>query len=148
MRKLFFTFLMFAASLGHTDTIANYMHIADNIPRMEMKADPQAHAWARSARNVITITDESIVETITALNHLASKQGKPLFCLKKDTLNATMLDGIIRQTYADLSSQQSKLNQMTVSQIALVGLLKKYPCVPSGREKQMQRIARFTGNYH
>src|SRR5436189_129249 len=56
--------LIFICNQLHADTIDNYMSIATNIPQMELKADPQAQAWARSARHVLTITCESIAETL------------------------------------------------------------------------------------
>ncbi|MFI4963210.1 MAG: phosphatase [Legionellales bacterium] len=113
----------------HADTINNYMNITNNIPQMEMKADPQAQAWARSAHHVIIITCESIAETMLQANETATNQGKPAFCLPLGvTLNPALLDGIIQQTYRDLSSQQSDKDKMTVSQVAWLGISKKYPC--------------------
>lgn len=147
MRYLVSVFLLFTVNSSNADTIANYMNIAENIPRMEMKADPKAQAWARSARNIITVTDESIAETIIAINDMATKQGRPLFCLGKDNLNSAMLDGIIRQTYSEISSKSQEATKLTISQVALAGLQKKYPCQLSQREKQMQRVAKYTTNY-
>nr|WP_084273785.1 phosphatase [Legionella fairfieldensis] len=107
------------------------MNISNNIPQMEMKADPQAQAWARSARNVLSINDESIAETLIQANELAKSQGKPLFCLPPNvTLNSVTLNGIILQTYKEISSQQSDKDKMTVSQVAWLGVTKNYPCQP------------------
>jgi hypothetical protein len=107
----------------------HYMNISNQIPQMEMKADPQAQTWARSARNVLIITNESIAETLMQANELAKAQGHPLFCLPAGvTLNAMTLDGIIHQTYRELSSQQSDKDKMTVSQMAWLGVSKTYPC--------------------
>ena len=128
MRFSLLSMLLFC-SLSRADTIDNYMDIANNIPQMEIKADPQAQAWARSARHVITITCESIAETLVQANETAQHQGKPLFCLTPGTqLSAAMLNNLIQQTYKELSSQQSDKNKMTVSQVALLGLSKQYPC--------------------
>ena len=52
----------------HADTMGNYMSIAGNIPLMEIKADPQAQAWARSARNILILTSESIIESLNLAN--------------------------------------------------------------------------------
>ena len=63
MRLLFIGFIFFFHAV-HADTIKNYINIANNIPQMEIKADPQAQAWARSARQILNVTCESIQETI------------------------------------------------------------------------------------
>ena len=111
------------------DTIDNYMGILSAIPQMELKADPQAQAWARSARNVLTITNETIAETLLQANTKATLQGSPLFCLPPNvTLNAEAMNDIIAQTYRDISSQQSDKNKMTISQIAYIGVTKLYAC--------------------
>ncbi len=49
MRRFIFLFLMVSVST-YADTIDHFINIANNIPQMEMKADPQSQAWARSAR--------------------------------------------------------------------------------------------------
>lgn len=117
------------ASTAQADNIGNYMSIADNIPQMEIKADAQAQAWARSARHVLTITCESIAETLEQTNQIAANHGAPLFCLTEGVqLNSIMLNELIQQTYKELSSQQSDKDQMSVSQVALMGITKKYPC--------------------
>jgi hypothetical protein len=111
------------------DTINHYIHIYNNIPKMEMKADPQAQAWARSARNILTLTDESIAETLLYGNDLAKSKGKPLFCLPTGiSLAPPTLHDIILHTYNGISSQQSDKDTMTVSQIAWIGVIKTYPC--------------------
>jgi hypothetical protein len=116
----------------YADTINNYMNIANNIPQMEMKADPQAQAWARSARHVITITSESIAETMLQANEVAQSRGQPIFCLPVGVqLNPLILNELIQQTYNELSSQQSDKDRMTVSQVAWLGVSKKYPCEPA-----------------
>lgn len=128
MRILLICFLSLCSNL-YADTINNYMNIANNIPQMEIKADPQAQAWARSAHHVLTITCESIAETITQANETAKSQGKPIFCLPQGVqLNAANLNDLIQQTYKEISSQQSDKDKMTVSQIAWLGVSKKYPC--------------------
>ncbi|HHT0593733.1 TPA: phosphatase [Legionella anisa] len=128
MRILLISFLFFCNWI-HADTIKNYMNIADNIPQMEVKADPQAQAWARSARHVLTITCESIAETMIHANEMAKNQGNPMFCLPAGVqLNAATLCELIQQTYKELSSQQSDKDSMTVSQVAWLGANKHYPC--------------------
>lgn len=130
------------------DTIDHYMNISNNIPQMEMKADPQAQAWARSARNVLNITSETVAETLTQANDLAKSEGHPLFCLPPGTtLNAMTLNSIILQTYKDISSQQSDKDKMTVSQVAWLGVTKTYPCQQSGKNnnQQIQHVGALSG---
>ncbi|MDF1757671.1 MAG: phosphatase [Legionellaceae bacterium] len=106
------------------------MNIVNNIPQMEMKADPESQAWARSARNILLLTSESIGESLTLTNENATKKGMPMFCLPTSvTLNSVMLNELIQQTYNDVSSQLSDKNSMTVSQVALIGIKKQYPCL-------------------
>lgn len=120
----FFTFCQ-----AHADTINNYMNIVNNIPQMEIKADAQAQAWARSARNVLTITSESIAETLKEANEEARRKGNPLYCLPQGVqLNSAMMNELIQQTYKDLSSQQSDKDTMTVSQVALLAVSKNFSC--------------------
>lgn len=121
--------LMLLSSVAMADTMDHYMNISNQIPQMEMKADPQAQTWARSARNVLIITNESIAETLTQANELAKNQGAPLFCLPAGvSLSANTLNDIIVKTYRELSSQQSDKDKMTVSQMAWLGVSKTWPC--------------------
>ena len=129
MMRLFLISSILLCHSVYADTIKNYMNIANNIPQMEVKADPQAQAWARSARHVLTITCESIEETITQANELAKRQGTPIFCLPAGVqLNSITLNELIQQTYKEISSQQSDKDSMTVSQVAWLGVSKHYPC--------------------
>ena len=125
---LFSTLALLIAETGWSDTIVNYQHIRQSIPKMEIKADEQSQAWARSARHVLTITNESIAETLVALNEQATKQGKPFFCIPKNQqLNADSLSVLIEEASRNINQQQAG-NQMTVSQIALNAVIQKYPC--------------------
>jgi len=114
---------------SHADTIGRYMNIANNVPKMEMKADKQAHIWARSARTVLSLTSESIAETLILANASAAERGAPLFCLPAEvSLNALMLNELIQQTYREISSQTNDKNNLTVSNVAWIGVTHKYPC--------------------
>ena len=140
MRFLLIIFSLIS-SIVYADTIDNYMKIANNIPVMEMKADPQAQAWARSARHVLTITCESIGETLVQANEAAKLQGKPLFCLTNGTqLNPVVMNELIQQSYKEISSQQSDKDKMTVSQIALLGVSKHYPCEKAKEMSQLNAL--------
>lgn len=137
MRLFLISSILFCHGVN-ADTIKNYMNIANNIPQMEVKADPQAQAWARSARHVLTITCESIEETITQANELAKRQGKPIFCLPPGVqLNSLTLNELIQQTYKEISSQQSDKDSMTVSQVAWLGVSKQYPCDTNNTNKPL-----------
>ncbi|MFZ4076617.1 MAG: phosphatase [Legionellaceae bacterium] len=133
--------LLLVSPFIQADSIGRYMNIANNIPKMEMKADPQAQAWARSARNILNLTTESIAETLTLTNTTAAQQGTPFFCLPAQiTLNSAMLNALIQQTYREISSQESDKDTMSVSEIALLGVRKKYPCSPTPDPHTMMHI--------
>ncbi len=139
-RFLAFSLLLFLHRVN-ADTISNYMSIANNIPVMEIKADAQAQAWARSARHVLTITCESIAETLIQANEAAKLQGKPIFCLPQGTqLNSITMNELIQQTYKELASQQTDKDNMTVSQIAWLGVSKHYPCQANNTIAGIQHI--------
>ncbi|STY30717.1 phosphatase [Legionella wadsworthii] len=146
MRILFISFL-FLCNCLYADSIKNYMNIAENIPRMEIKADPQAQAWARSARHVLTITCESIAETMIQANEIAKTHGNPAFCLPVGVqLNAFTLCELIQQTYKEFSSQQSDKDSMTVSQVAWLGASKHYPCPQNTASKnEMAHVSAALG---
>ncbi|KTC87338.1 MULTISPECIES: hypothetical protein [Legionella] len=142
MRSLIFSVILLFSFYTQADTIDNYINISNNIPQMEMKADQQSQAWARSARNVLIITSESIAETLMQSNELAKSQGKPLFCLPANVnLDATTLNTLIIQTYKDIPSQQSDKDKMTVSQVAWLGVTKNYPCQQNKSNPQMQHMS-------
>lgn len=131
----------------HADTMDHYMRIATDIPKMEVKADGQAQVWAKSARNVLVLTCESIAESLTVANQVAEQQGAPLFCLPHSVaMNGEMLHDLIQQTYRDMASQESDKSKMTVSQVALLGLAKTYPCAPKNKPKTL-RIKHVRGLY-
>lgn len=96
---------------------------------MEMKADPQSQAWARSAKDVLIITNESIAETLLTANQLAKSQGHPLFCLPPQTrLDAATMKKLIEDAYRNMTSLQNDKNKMTVSEIAWLAVSQHYPC--------------------
>lgn len=148
MRRFIFLFCKYSPLLllvsvhTYADTIDHFMNIVNNIPQMEMKADPQSQAWARSARTVLTLTSESIAETLMLSNDTAKQQGAPLFCLPPGTqLNSTTVNDLIQQTYRDISSQQSDKDKMTVSQVAMLGIKKKYPCQQQSAAKTQPAVS-------
>lgn len=139
MRRIIFLWLFVSAST-HADTIDHYMNIVNSIPQMEMKADPQSQAWARSARNILALTSESVAESLSLANETSTRAGKPMYCLTAGIqLTGEDLNNLIQQTYREISSQASDKNKMTVSQVALLGLAKKYPC----QSQQNSPVQRF-----
>ena len=114
---------------GYADTIDHYINIASAIPKMEMKADTQSQAWARSARNVLSITNETIAETLTQVNKEAIRMGKPFFCMAPGkSLNAETISSILMNTYQSIASQPAEKDKMTISQVAWLGVTKEFPC--------------------
>lgn len=147
MRLITIVFTLFLSVPLWADSIQSYMKISNNIPQMEIKADAQSQAYARSARQVLTITSESIAETMIEANFIAKEHtGKSLFCLPAGTtLNAKLLDAIIKQSFSDQQSQQqpSSLDRESVSKIAWSGVLKKFPCdkATNNQTQQMSHLS-------
>ncbi len=132
---------MCVVASAHADTIERYMNIANNIPKMEMKADSDSQIWVRSARNILNLTCESIAETLTTANKAATERGKPLFCFKGDTqgLEASSLNILIQKTYREMAAPQEMKDSMTVSEIALMGLMQTFPCAAGSAPVNSQR---------
>jgi PIN domain nuclease of toxin-antitoxin system len=121
--------LMTFFGLSFADTIGQYMTVANNISRMEMKADAEAQAWVRSARNVLLLSAESIWESLNIANENAHHQ---LFCIPKTySMTAESMTDLIKDSYQHLNISETEKNQFTVAKIALLGLQQKYPCGPS-----------------
>ena len=130
MKKWGIVLISLLAFSGYTDTVQNYMQISANIPAMELKPNPKAQAWARSARDILLSTDETIVETVLAMNRLASEKGTPFFCLPENVeLNPKAMDLLIQETYKARMKASNKVQAMPVSEVAVFGLLERYPCV-------------------
>lgn len=139
--------LLMICHQSFADTMNHFTSISSNISKMEMKADPQAQAWARSARNVLIITAESIAETLMQANEHAKAQKAPLFCLPAgQELTAKVLISLIEETYQNLPSQQSDKDRMTVSQVAWIGVRNAFPCgAKTARTQQMQHVSSILG---
>lgn len=120
--------LMLICPLVWADTIGQYMTVANNISRMEMKADYEAQAWVRSARNVLLLSAESIWESLNTANDNANHQ---LFCMSDPSvMNAEAMTDLIKTTYQNLNLPDAEKNQLTVAKVGLLGLQQKYPCGP------------------
>lgn len=124
-----FILIIIMTQTVYADTIERYMNIVDSIPKMEMKADTEAQVWVRSARNVVTLTCESIAETLMFTNQAAVANHKPLFCLPSDvTLDAAFLNNLIQETYRNMPTPSDVKDKMSVSEVALLGVTHKFPC--------------------
>ncbi len=144
--RIFLISFIFLCHTVNADTIKSYMEIANNIPQMEVKADPQAQAWARSAHHVLTITCESIAETMVQANEIAQRQNNPMFCLPPGVqLDSAKLNNLIQQTYKEISSQQSDKDLMTVSQVAWLGVAKQFPCQTNTAKAEMAQVSAAWG---
>jgi hypothetical protein len=127
--KLLIGLILFHSSTTFADSIAHFMGISQNIPRMEMKADSNSQAWARSARNILLLTGESIWESLKIANQNAAQLGNPLFCVPAEqNMTAEKMYDLIQGTYQKLNLSVEDQNQMTVAQVALRGLEDLYPC--------------------
>jgi hypothetical protein len=125
--------LLFSVGLACADSIERYMQIAQTIPNREMKADTESQVWARSARNVLNLANESIAETLHIANMTAKDSGHALFCLPPGkTLTPKALGRLIQAYYTNLTPVMlEKQQQMTVSQVALISVMQRYPCAKS-----------------
>lgn len=125
---IFFCALLIAISVS-ADTIDNYASISNHITTMEMKADRDAQTWARSARNVLAITNESIAETLTESNRIATSVGHPIFCLTKDaTLDASTIKTLIEKSLKANPGLQNDPARPTISVVATNAVREAFPC--------------------
>lgn len=139
--RLFLTGVFFCSSYASADTIEHFVNIANAIPQMELKADAESQVWARSARNVLNITSETVAETLTTSNQEATKLGKPLFCLPKGSkLDIAMMNQLLLDTYREMNNPDK--NQWTVSQVAWYAMHKRYPC--TGSQSNIQQAHQIT----
>ena len=121
--------LLLLANVGYADTITNYITIVGNIPQMELKPDPQSQAWANSARQIIAATDETIAQTLIVMNAMSTKQGKPIFCIPNQTIiTPAIMDDTIKKTYTYLTQSGTNTKEMPLSEVAMLGIIKLYPC--------------------
>jgi len=130
MKRIFLLVVLTAiSSFSMADTMDHFMNIASNIPKMEMKSDPESQAWARSARNILILTSENVLESLSLANESAATGGHPLFCMPSSTkLSAEQMNELIQQTYSNLPGSKNEKDKMSVSKVALAGLTKQYPC--------------------
>ena len=119
------------------DSIGHYMGVANNIPRMEMKTDANSQAWARSARNVLLLTCESIWEGLQAMNQIGLEKGNPLFSVQNpEQMTAERMADIIQETYTKMALNDEQKNKTTVAQVALIGVQERYACQAQAKPQE------------
>ena len=129
MRLLLIIITLFHCLIAQADSIASYMKIANNIPKMEIQADPKSQALARSSRNVLIITTEAIAETMLQANDIAKQKGAPLFCLPKGMkLDASSMDALIKKGAQKLRVSAKEQSSISVSKIAWDEVISEYSC--------------------
>lgn len=130
--KLFCLFLLVISYGTYADTIGKYAKIAKSIPEMSLKADPKAQAWMRSAQSVLAITDETVAQTIMAMNNVAKAQGHPLICLaESQTIDGSMVHNILAEK---IKGDVDENAPETISSIVTEELIKTYPCHSVGKK--------------
>lgn len=141
LSSLFFSFPLFA------DTIVKYAGISKNIMQMALKADPKSQAWVRSARSILAVTDETVAQTVTAMNVLAQQSGTPLLCPPVSTkIDGPAIHKLLQDKVAHLDSGDRR----TISEVVIEGLKKRYPCKLSSASRygfmnqrvEMQSVSR------
>lgn len=124
---------MVTASAASADTIGNYMTVVNNIPKTAMQPTDEAQAWVRSARSILSSTNETMAQTVVSVNRIAAKQGHPIFCFPPGTpFDASAVDDLIQKTYTNLQRTQGEIAPATpVSDILMIGMLSAYGCSAS-----------------
>lgn len=124
--------LLWHASL-FADTLGKYASIAKNIPSMELKADAQSQAWARSARSVLAVTDEAIAQSVVAMNSLGLKNGTPLICSPPDTqIDTSMIHNILSKYISTMAAEDAN---KSISEVVVTILTNQYPCHQMARNR-------------
>ena len=137
MKKIIFLALVILYQPLYADKIIKFMNVANTIPRMEMKPDANSQAWAKSARNILLLTAESIWESLYSANQANAQAGNPLFCVRDQaSMNAENMTDLIEETYRNLSMSDAEKNQLTVAQVALIGLQRQYGCNSTSASSQ------------
>ncbi len=137
LKKYFLMIVCLSLALpSSADSISKYAKVAKSIPEMSLKASPQAQAWMRSAKSILAITDETVAQTIVAMNNEAKKQGHPIICPKENVeINGTVIHelllNVIKGGVGDNDSE-------SISSIAIRVLMTAYPCEKSGPNRLAQ----------
>lgn len=126
MKKYIICLLILWHTTLFADTLGKYASIARNIPSMELKADAQSQAWARSARSVLGVTDEAIAQSVVAMNLLALKNGTALICYPPETkIDTPMIHTILAKHIASMPADDAN---RSISEVVVTILTNQYPC--------------------
>lgn len=108
------------------DTLGKYAGIAKSIPQARLKADPQSQAWARSARSILDVTEETIAQTIQSMQALALQQQQAIFCLPQgQSLDTAKVHQVLEQLIANINETEAK---QTISEAVIAKLAADYSC--------------------
>lgn len=127
------------SATASADTIGNYMTVVNNIPKTAMQPTDEAQAWVRSARSILSSTNETMAQTIVSMNRIAAKQGRPIFCFPPGTpFDASTVDDLIQKTYTNLQRTQGDVPPATpVSDVLMMGMLTTYGCSAASMDTTM-----------
>jgi len=129
MRRILFFITLLLTSLStatFADTIGRYAGIAKSIPEASLKADPKSQAWAHSARAILEVAEESIAESIAAVQNAASQLNRPIFCLpESQSINTALIHQLLAQSISQLTEADATKN---LSDVVVASLREKYPC--------------------
>jgi len=108
------------------DTMAKYASIAKNIPVARLSIKPKAQAWARSARSIFDITEETIAQTIESMQAIALKNQRPIYCMH----DSKKLDGALVHQILEpmINNLPAKYSNRTISDVVVEKLISMYPC--------------------
>lgn len=150
MKKLILTILLACITNSYADTLGKYASIANGIPPMQLKADEKSQAWARSAISILAVTDETIAQTILAMNELAKKSDQPIICPSASTgIDGDTIHALLKEIMLKMNTEDAQRN---ISEVVAKQLAVKYPCKNSQEAKfpavafqehyQMQNVTR------
>lgn len=113
--------------VNFADTLASYMDIEKQIPQMQLKADPKAHAWARSAKKIILMHDDAVCDSVNEMNLLAEAKGEAIFCMPNgEKVSSSQLHELILAYSNKVPEGERK--DISVAKVAILALKDRYSC--------------------
>ena len=146
MLKKFLVFILLGAcNIAQADTIGKYAGIAKGIPQASLKADPQSQAWARSARSILEVTEETIAQTIQSVQSFAAKRNIQVFCLPAGMkIDNSLIHQILERSITNLSAAEANKN---ISEVVTEQLETQYPCKSNQHVQQRNNNMFGRNNY-
>ena len=145
MKKfILLSFLLTILSTAYSDTIGKYASIAKEIPKARLTADPKSQAWARSARSILNVTEETLAQTIQSMQALASKHNTPLLCLPAgQQIDNNLIHHTLEQLVNNFSPKDA---DKSISQAVIEQLEAQYPCNQHAQNQQRYNNPAFYSN--